>query len=294
MRNRTSKKTSKHDRVTPTFPLINTDGETGSSSDLLPTETTAITVAEGSVQNATSCRRQYYVSNVAMYWEENYYQCCALGMEALNLEDAFEQEGLTNLTVGIKSEYYSENLGDFWLSATDLGCPSDYHWCSLNRDFVHPEIRWKDGHPKAGPNCVYLEVRNESMLLATADCNEEKMFLCDVRKNATFRRGMQGECADIWNITIALPSAPRNMFVGETEFINRTHEVWCRSRVVVPDSIYRTTAKRYLCDKSFVYVYTAKVGVWYRTGDPDVFTYFISLMNTTNFTSFDYYVCEKP
>ncbi|CAB3389117.1 Hypothetical predicted protein [Cloeon dipterum] len=350
-------------------------------------------------------------------------------MEALNLEDAFEQEGLTNLTVGIKSEYYSENLGDFWLSATDLGCPSDYHWCSLNRDFVHPEIRWKDGHPKAGPNCVYLEVRNESMLLATADCNEEKMFLCDVRKNATFRRGMQGECADIWNITIdqidlllnasaflsenislnlkfdlgalvkiatlrqielvsqdepvkmqqgfdaydicskitsddecvtayetykcgqqnqpdltskivvnhfdngtviqnvvtaykrccargmrlfeprtvadinwayslnpqaPLPSAPRNMFVGETEFINRTHEVWCRSRVVVPDSIYRTTAKRYLCDKSFVYVYTAKVGVWYRTGDPDVFTYFISLMNTTNFTSFDYYVCEKP
>ncbi|CAB3387189.1 Hypothetical predicted protein [Cloeon dipterum] len=145
------------------------------------------------------CGRQFlfYFKNPSN-WTTAYQHCCGIGLTLASMETEGKRRCLFNL---ITTQYNSENFGDFWISGTDLGCPSDYHWCSLNRDFVNPEIRWKDGHPMAGRNCVYLEIRNESMLLATADCNEEKMFLCDVRKNATIRRGMQGECAEIWNIT---------------------------------------------------------------------------------------------
>ncbi|XP_065350421.1 uncharacterized protein LOC135946222 [Cloeon dipterum] len=446
------------------------------------------------------CGRQFlFFLNNPSNWAAAYQQCCGIGLTLASMETEGKRRCLFNV---ITTEYNSENFDDFWISGTDLGCPSDYHWCSLNRDFINPEIRWKDGHPKAGPNCVYLEVRNESMLLATADCKEEKMFLCDVRKNATIRRGMQGECAEIWNITsdqidlllnasaflsanislnlkcflkcigvevglfdlgalvkIAtlrqiefvsqdeplimqqgfdtydmcskinsddecvtayetykcgqqnqpdlmskivvnnfdngtvytppMPCAPirrtcqlpnmipceidqtiidtltagqgsdtlgrsvsyqnqtyfvsflnatkghnpvtayrqccargmrlfeprtladlkwayslhppatkstpaYNMIVGETDFINQTHEVWCRSRVVVPDSLYNS-AVRYSCLKSFLYVNAGKVGVWYQDGVPDIFAYFISLLeNATTRTYFDFFVCENP
>ncbi|XP_065350218.1 uncharacterized protein LOC135946097 [Cloeon dipterum] len=440
------------------------------------------------------CGRQFlFYSNNPSNWATAYQQCCGIGLNLASMESEGKLRCLFNVA---KKLYYSENLGDFWLSGTDMGCPSNYHWCSLNRDFINPEIRWKDGHPKVGPNCVYLEVRNESMLLATADCNEGKHFLCDARKKATVQRGMQGECAEIWDITsdqidlllnasaflsanvsfnlkcflkcigvelglfdlgalvkiaalrqiefvsqdeplkmqqgfdafdmcskinsndecvtayetykcgqqnqpdlmskivtnnfdngtvytppmpcapvrrfCQLPnmipceinqtlldalnaagndslgrlvtyqnetyyvsihdssnghnpvaaykqccargmrlfeprtpalfnwsyyslypfSTPSNMIVGETEFINQTHEVWCRSRVVVPDSLYNYLP-RYPCFKSFLYVHDWKVGVWSRENG-DIFAYFISLLNSTERTYFDFFVCEKP
>ncbi|XP_065346608.1 uncharacterized protein LOC135943870 [Cloeon dipterum] len=72
----------------------------------------------------------------------------------------------------------------------------------LRRDFVDPEVKWKEGHPKLGLDCVYLEVRKESVLLATDDCAQNKSFLCEVRKKGTFGRAMQTECAETWDITI--------------------------------------------------------------------------------------------
>ncbi|CAB3387188.1 Hypothetical predicted protein [Cloeon dipterum] len=93
----------------------------------------------------------------------------------------------------------------------------------------------------------------------------------------------------------ATKSSPAyNMIVGETEFMNQTHEVWCRSRVVVPDSVYNS-AVRYSCLKSFLYVNAGKVGVWYQNGVPDIFAYFTKLLeDTASRTYFDFFVCEKP
>ncbi|CAB3387558.1 Hypothetical predicted protein [Cloeon dipterum] len=100
------------------------------------------------------------------------------------------------------TEFAPATYGDYWLSGTDLGCDSNFRWCTLSRDFVHPELTWKEGHPKPGLDCVYLEVRNESLLLATDDCAQNKSFLCEVRKKGTFGRAMQTECAETWDITI--------------------------------------------------------------------------------------------
>ncbi|XP_065352841.1 uncharacterized protein LOC135947816 [Cloeon dipterum] len=113
--------------------------------------------------------------------------------------------------VGGKSELLFKNvqtkgfpayiLGDFWLSGTDQGCPSTFRWCSLSKNFINPELKWKAGHPKDGLNCVYLEVRNGSVLLASANCAEKKDFLCEVRKKATSQKATQTECAEIWDVS---------------------------------------------------------------------------------------------
>ncbi|XP_065346602.1 uncharacterized protein LOC135943864 [Cloeon dipterum] len=99
-------------------------------------------------------------------------------------------------------EFAPATFGDFWLSGTDLGCDSNFRWCTLSRDFVDPEVKWKEGHPKPGLDCVYLELRNGSALLATDNCAQNKSFLCEVRKKATFQRAMQTECAETWDITV--------------------------------------------------------------------------------------------
>ncbi|XP_065346603.1 uncharacterized protein LOC135943866 [Cloeon dipterum] len=145
-------------------------------------------------------------------------------------------------------KYAPETFGDFWLSGTDLGCDSNFRWCTLSRDFVHPELTWKEGHPKPDLDCVYLEVRNESVLLATDDCAHNKSFLCEVRKKATFGRAMQTECAETWDITVGVKSI---MTLGDTEFINQTHEVWCRSRTLLPDALYQASS-RYQCGPTYL------------------------------------------
>ncbi|XP_065346598.1 uncharacterized protein LOC135943860 [Cloeon dipterum] len=121
----------------------------------------------------------------------------------------------------METEFAPTTYGDYWLSGTDLGCDTNFRWCTLGRDFVDPELTWKEGHPKPGLDCVYLEVRNESVLLATDDCAQNKSFLCEVRKKGTFQRAMQTECAETWDITVGYAAT---MMVGDTEFINQTHE----------------------------------------------------------------------
>ncbi|CAB3388240.1 Hypothetical predicted protein, partial [Cloeon dipterum] len=124
--------------------------------------------------------------------------CCDIGLTLASMESA----GKSSCFSRIVSKFAPATYGDYWLSGTDLGCDSNFRWCTLSRDFVHPELTWKEGHPKPGLDCVYLEVRNESLLLATDDCAQNKSFLCEVRKKGTFGRAMQTECAETWDITI--------------------------------------------------------------------------------------------
>jgi hypothetical protein len=84
------------------------------------------------------------------------------------------------------------------LAGSDLECQGNFHWCSAGKDFYNKEVRWKTGHPKPEFHCVYME--NATQLLVSADCNEEKRFLCEVRKQNTYAKAMQEECAEIWGI----------------------------------------------------------------------------------------------
>ncbi|CAB3370367.1 Hypothetical predicted protein [Cloeon dipterum] len=131
-------------------------------------------------------------------WKNARDQCCEIGLNLTSIEST----GKLNCISKLMTKYSWLTIGDYWLSGTDLGCPSNFRWCSLDRDFINPELIWKAGHPIKGLNCVYLEARNESSLLATADCAEEKNFLCDVRRSAASAQlGTQNECAEIWNVT---------------------------------------------------------------------------------------------
>jgi hypothetical protein len=80
-----------------------------------------------------------------------------------------------------------------------MQCSGNYHWCSVERDFNNKETKWKSGHPKALQSCVYLE--SSSQQLVSSDCNEEKRFLCEIKKEGTFAKAAQHECAEIWQIS---------------------------------------------------------------------------------------------
>ncbi|XP_065336698.1 uncharacterized protein LOC135937474 [Cloeon dipterum] len=144
------------------------------------------------------CGRNILAHNSTMLsWAAARDKCCDIGLTLASMETAGKLSCFSKIT----TKYAPYSFGDFWLSGTDLNCPSNFRWCSLGRDFVDSELKWKTGHPKADLDCVYLEVRNRSLLLASANCAENKTFLCEVRKKATAQRAMQTECAEIWDIT---------------------------------------------------------------------------------------------
>ncbi|CAB3387042.1 Hypothetical predicted protein [Cloeon dipterum] len=156
----------------------------------------------------------FYTKN-KLNWTSGREQCCALGLTMTSMESAGKLSCLSKTVIKFAPLTY----GDFWLSGTNLGCPSGFRWCSLDRDFINPELRWKTGHPVEGLNCVYLESRNGSVLLATADCAEEKNLLCDLRRKAASSQiAMQNECAEIWNI----PSDQIDFLLNTTAFGSAT------------------------------------------------------------------------
>ncbi|CAB3387272.1 Hypothetical predicted protein [Cloeon dipterum] len=132
-------------------------------------------------------------------WSVARDKCCEIGLTLASMESV----GKLNCFSRIASKIGLEINGDFWLSGTDQGCLSKFHWCSLSRDFTYPELKWKIDHPVQGMNCVYLEVRNGSAMLATGNCVGQKNFLCEIRKKGTFREAMNTECAEIWDVSPA-------------------------------------------------------------------------------------------
>ncbi|XP_065350661.1 uncharacterized protein LOC135946380 [Cloeon dipterum] len=131
-------------------------------------------------------------------WTNAWKQCCDIGLNLTSMESA----GKLSCFSRIVSKFAPKTYGDFWLAGTDVGCPSTFRWCPLYRNFINPELKWKVGHPKEGLDCVYLEARSGSVLLATANCTEQKLFFCDlINVAASPNRAIQNECADIWEIT---------------------------------------------------------------------------------------------
>jgi hypothetical protein len=91
---------------------------------------------------------------------------------------------------------------DYWVYGTDNGSPGNFHWCSNEKLFESKEVTWAPGEPNSQFHCVYLKnMGSNKSVLATADCNTEKKFLCDVRKKATGGLAMQQECMETWGIS---------------------------------------------------------------------------------------------
>jgi hypothetical protein len=104
---------------------------------------------------------------------------------------------------------------DYWVYGTDSGTPGQFHWCSNGREFEPNEVVWDSEEPNSTYHCVCLKNMGvDQTVLATADCNIEKKFLCDVRKMETGGKAMQRECMEIWGITesqlFLLPSVTDN------------------------------------------------------------------------------------
>lgn len=93
---------------------------------------------------------------------------------------------------------------DYWVYGTDNGSPGTFHWCTYGREFEPREIAWAPGEPNSQFHCVYLKnLGVNKSVLATADCNTEKKFLCDNSKKGTGGRAIQQECLEIWGISIS-------------------------------------------------------------------------------------------
>jgi beta-xylosidase len=72
--------------------------------------------------------------------------------------------------------------GQFWTSGTDLNCPGKYHWCARGRDFSPKEVTWASGHPDSSKGeCVTVEMKANSSVLKTANCNSNFSYVCEVR-----------------------------------------------------------------------------------------------------------------
>jgi hypothetical protein len=92
----------------------------------------------------------------------------------------------------------------YWVYGTDKGSLGYYHWCSNKKEFEPKETAWAPGEPKKDFHCVYYKNKgvNKSEL-ATADCETEKKFLCDVRKRGSVGLAMQQECLETWDVSIS-------------------------------------------------------------------------------------------
>ncbi|CAB3388245.1 Hypothetical predicted protein [Cloeon dipterum] len=257
----------------------------------------------GAIMTDRNCTSKY-VFACKSTWATAWNTCCKVGMTLASMESA----GKTSCYAKIVSKYAPALNGDFWVSGMDLGCVSNFRWCSRNQDFVDSELKWKAGHPKAGLNCVYLEVRDQSVMLATASCTEKKDFLCE------FALGGLKSIETLRNIELVSQEEPKkleqgfvaydqcsgqrtqtNPLVGEMEAINQTHEVWCRSRKVVPDNVYKSNAYRYICHQA-IFLMVAASGVldpmYYANGPGELIDAYLNRSNTYNFVQ--RFICEEP
>ncbi|XP_065346206.1 uncharacterized protein LOC135943549 [Cloeon dipterum] len=108
--------------------------------------------ATAAIMTDRNCTNRYIYACKSS-WKNARDQCCVIGMKLMSIESTEKLNCISKLM----TKFASLTVGDYWLSGTNLGCPSNFRWCSLDRDFVNPELGWKEGHTKKGLNCVYLE-----------------------------------------------------------------------------------------------------------------------------------------
>jgi hypothetical protein len=72
----------------------------------------------------------------------------------------------------------SQNV--FWTSGTDMGCSSNYAWCSANKVVRKPI--WDVEMPETQKNCVQIQIDSKTSSLRTNDCALQFHFICEVQQ----------------------------------------------------------------------------------------------------------------
>jgi Lectin C-type domain len=98
---------------------------------------------------------------------------------------------------------YNES-NQIWTSGTDLDCPGNFFWCTREKSFAEKEVFWAAGQPDSSAgDCVHIimDKKANHSLLFTADCNNQKHFVCEVRKAGRVSRTLVEECMELWDIS---------------------------------------------------------------------------------------------
>ncbi|XP_065345747.1 C-type lection lectoxin-Enh3-like [Cloeon dipterum] len=121
-----------------------------------------------------------------MTWLSNWKQCCALGMETLNIDNVAEQLGLTNMTKVYKDNWKA--IFNYWTSgiASKGSAERQWSWCeSTGPTIFAPGLRWESGQPdNAGgsENCVHFRfvLNDTGTIMTDRNCSNRYIFACKV------------------------------------------------------------------------------------------------------------------
>ncbi|XP_065346605.1 uncharacterized protein LOC135943868 [Cloeon dipterum] len=120
-----------------------------------------------------------------MAWLNSYHQCCALGMEALNIDNAAEQLGLTTLAKANKANW-TANF-NYWTSGTWKGAPvNQWSWCEPNGPTVFAKgLVWEPSQPdnKGGnETCVHFRftLNSTGTILTDRNCTNKYIYACKI------------------------------------------------------------------------------------------------------------------
>ncbi|XP_065345661.1 uncharacterized protein LOC135943158 [Cloeon dipterum] len=126
----------------------------------------------------------YLLGNKPMSWLSSWQQCCALGMETLNIDNAAEQLGLTNLTYGATPKTWKMNF-NYWTSATWKGSPvGQWSWCEpYGPTIFPPNLTWERGQPdNNGGNEICIHYRfvlnSTGTILTDRNCANKLIYAC--------------------------------------------------------------------------------------------------------------------
>ncbi|CAB3386061.1 Hypothetical predicted protein [Cloeon dipterum] len=324
----------------------------------------------------------YLFGNKLVTWLSNWQQCCDLGMEPLNMDNADEQTGLKGLTVRFKDDW-KMNF-NYWTSGTWQGSPQKmWSWCEPNGPTVFPPgLIWEAGQPDnrdGNETCVHFRfiLNSTGAIMTDRNCTSKYVFACKCFLKCVgvevgmFALGGLKSIETLRNIELVSQEEPKkleqgfvaydqcsgqnnlgskrvynskvyylsnvdstglinpidaylhccalglklmepatggdmklanyvtgtqtNPLVGEMEAINQTHEVWCRSRKVVPDNVYKSNAYRYICHQA-IFLMVAASGVldpmYYANGPGELIDAYLNRSNTYNFVQ--RFICEEP
>ncbi|CAB3384613.1 Hypothetical predicted protein [Cloeon dipterum] len=115
------------------------------------------------------CDSYYFFSSNTARVGEARETCCSLGGKLASFASEFKSDCFSNL---IKVDYDEALVGDFWTSASSVGCNETYRWCyGLPNAYPKDQFKWNpSGNIMIGDGpCVSLLIGNYEPLPSSAN-----------------------------------------------------------------------------------------------------------------------------
>ncbi|CAB3382127.1 Hypothetical predicted protein [Cloeon dipterum] len=133
----------------------------------------------------------YLLGNRPMTWLSNYLQCCALGMEALNIDNFAEQLALTTFSLGFNTTTWKANF-NYWTSGTWKGSPVGlWSWCEPSGPAIFDHgLTWERGQPdnkNGNESCVHFRfiMNSTGTVLTDRNCSNSLIYACKMPISTT-------------------------------------------------------------------------------------------------------------